>query len=80
RRDTDIQQRQPAVARKRDTVIRKRDTVARRRRDTEIQELLMARELECRDAAFLGKVDYRAETEPLPAVRGRYPRDRAVNE
>ncbi len=81
RRDTDIQQRRPAVAVKRDTVARKRDTFARRRRDTEIQELLMAQELERRDAAFLGKVDYRAETEPLPVVRGDYPRrGRAVNE
>lgn len=81
RRDTDIQERRDAVAYKRDTVARKRDTVARRRRDTEIQELLMAQELQRRDAAFLGKADYRAETEPLPTVRGRYAdRDRVVNE
>jgi len=80
RRDTDIQERRDVVANKRDTIARKRDTVARRRRDTEIQELLIAQELERRDAAFLGKVDYRAETEPLPALRRRYPPDRVVNE
>lgn len=79
RRDTDITRRKDAVAVKRDTVARRRDT-ERRRRDTEVQELLFAQELERRDAAFLGKVDYRAETAPLPVVRDRYGQDRAVNE
>ena len=73
RRDTEVQRRRDTVARKR------RDTVTRKRRDTEIQELLMAEEFQRRDAQR--RVDYRAETTPLPSRPGRYPgRDWAVNE
>jgi hypothetical protein len=75
RRETEVQRRRDTVARKR------RDTVTRKRRDTEIQELLMAEELQRRDASAQGRIDYRAETTPLPSRPGRYPsRDWAVNE
>ncbi|MBU6245143.1 MAG: hypothetical protein KGP12_08015 [Actinomycetales bacterium] len=75
RRDTEVQRRRDTVARKR------RDTMTRKRRDTEIQELLLAEELQRRDASYQGRVDYRAETTPLPSRPGRYSsRDWAVNE
>ncbi len=70
RRDTDIQRRRDTVAQKR------RDTVARKRRDTEVQEMLLAEEMERRDIELGTRIDYRAQTAPIPIIRGDGPRDR----